>query len=144
MYVRMYSTKLSSSQLASMRNVSRSQSYDFCIYNYNYNLWKGLNTNNTSLAYILWGWGSLENAATDEGSFLKVHMYARRKLWAIVKQLDSLSTSEWLGVNVSNECIPKVGARLYTNRLHQTYTHLKDCPHRCLSHLTCLGYGLNV
>jgi hypothetical protein len=45
----------------------------------------------------------------------------------IVKQLDSLSTSEWLGVNVSNECIPKVGACLYTNRLHQTYIMWNSC-----------------
>jgi hypothetical protein len=33
----------------------------------------------------------------------------------IVKQLDSLSTSERLEPNVSNECISKVGACLYTN-----------------------------
>jgi hypothetical protein len=37
----------------------------------------------------------------------------------IVKQLDSLSTSKRLKVNVSNECISKVGACLYTNQLHQ-------------------------
>jgi hypothetical protein len=45
----------------------------------------------------------------------------------IVKQLDSLSTSEWLEWNVSNECIPKVGACLYTNRLHQTYIMWNSC-----------------
>jgi hypothetical protein len=38
----------------------------------------------------------------------------------IVKQLDSLSTSELLEPNVSNECFSKVKACLYTNRLHQT------------------------
>jgi hypothetical protein len=38
----------------------------------------------------------------------------------IVKQLDSILTSERLEVNVSNECISKVGACLYTNQLHQT------------------------
>jgi hypothetical protein len=48
-------------------------------------------------------------------------------LQTIVKQLDSLSTSEWLEVDVSNECIPKVGARLYTNRLHQTYIMWNSC-----------------
>jgi hypothetical protein len=38
------------------------------------------------------------------------------KQWlGIVKQLDSLLTSERLEPNVSNECISKVGAWLYTN-----------------------------
>jgi hypothetical protein len=50
-----------------------------------------------------------------------------RYLFCIVKQLDSLSTSEWLEVNVSNECISKVGARLYTNWLHQTYIIQNSC-----------------
>jgi hypothetical protein len=39
---------------------------------------------------------------------------------SIVKQLDSLLTSEGLEPNVSNECISKVGACLYTSQLHQT------------------------
>jgi hypothetical protein len=42
---------------------------------------------------------------------------------AIVKQLDSLSTSEQLKPNVSNECISKVGACLYTNH----YIRRKGC-----------------